>query len=383
VFGIQSLGKPECFDPADRLETLLPLSWGEGRGEGKADETSLGIGHRAFIDHCVIGYWSLSNSMKHLFLPLLLLLEVALFTAIGGPKFNSVASLLAYFQNYFGDVLAQSAPVLLLASGMTLVLMTAGIDLSVGSIVALVACVMASFKSGPQFWWTAVPTGLALALLLGLTNGALIAWLDIPPIIATLGTMIFFRGLCFVVMGDLEKAPFLDVPGYEKSGQFAGALLVVGFVFLAGGLIFHRSRWRREILMLGGNRVAARYAGIPVTRRTCEVYALMGLMTFIAAICFTARNGSVSASSLTGLELRVIVAVVLGGTRVQGGAGSLLGTFFGVLIIAVLDEGLRGAATWGDQHLPFKISHLEYLLLGALLVFGVWLNTRWRTTRTE
>ena len=72
------------------------------------------------------------------------------------------------------------------------------------------------------------------------------------------------------------------------------------------------------------------------------------------------------------------MAVVLGGTRVQGGAGSLLGTFLGVLIIAVLDEGLRGAAVWGDQHLPFKISHLEFLLLGALLVAGVWLNTRTR-----
>ena len=128
--------------------------------------------------------------------------------------------------------------------------------------------------------------------------------------------------------------------------------------------------------MLGGNRVAARYAGIPVTRRTAEVYTLMGLLAFLAALTFTARNGSVSASSLTGLELKVIVAVVLGGTRVQGGAGSLLGTFFGVLIIAVMNEGLRGAARWGEEHLPFKISHLEYLLLGALLVVGVWLNTR-------
>lgn len=128
--------------------------------------------------------------------------------------------------------------------------------------------------------------------------------------------------------------------------------------------------------MLGGNRVAARYAGIPVTRRLCEVYALMGLLAFFAALCFTARNSSVSASSLTGLELQVIVAVVLGGTRVQGGGGSLVGTFFGVVIIAVMDEGLRGAAVWGDQHLPFKISHLQYLLLGALLVTGVWLNTR-------
>lgn len=314
--------------------------------------------------------------MKRWALPLLLLAEMAFFTAVGGPQFDSVAGFLRYFQNYLGDLLAQSAPVLLLAFAMTLVLMTAGIDLSVGSMVALIACVMASFKSGTEFWWTAVPVGFVLALLLGFTNGALIAWLDIPPIIATLGTMIFYRGLCFVVMGDAERGPFIDVPGYESWGQFLGAALIVALVFVLGGTLFQRSRWRREILMLGGNRVAARYAGIPVPRRICEVYALVGLAAFLAALCFTARNGSVSASSLTGLELRIIVAVVLGGTRVQGGGGSLLGTFFGVLIIAVLDEGLRGAAVWGDRHLPFKISHLEYILLGTLLVVGVWLNTR-------
>jgi ribose/xylose/arabinose/galactoside ABC-type transport system permease subunit len=151
------------------------------------------------------------------------------------------------------------------------------------------------------------------------------------------------------------------------------------FIILAFWL--NRSRWLREILMLGGNPIAARYAGIPVSRRILQVYSLVGLLGFLAALTFTARNSSVSASSLTGLELQVIVAVVLGGTRVQGGAGSLLGTFYGVLIIAVMDEGLRGAAKWGTEHLPFKISHLEYVLLGLLLVVGVWLNSREKTRR--
>jgi ribose/xylose/arabinose/galactoside ABC-type transport system permease subunit len=179
-------------------------------------------------------------------------------------------------------------------------------------------------------------------------------------------------------MGEQEKAPFVDVPGYEWFGQFGGAVLLAATVFVVGGIYFHWSRWRRELLMLGGNRIAARYAAIPVHRRVCEVYTLMGLLAFLAALSFTARNSSVSASSLTGLELRVIVAVVLGGTRVEGGAGTLWGTFFGVLIIAVLDEGLRGAARWGDQHLPFKISHLEYILLGVLLLTAVWLTGKTR-----
>ncbi len=314
--------------------------------------------------------------MRRWLLPLLLLIEIALFTLLSGQSFHSFGDTSAYFKSYFTDLLCQSAPVLLVAFGMTIVLMTAGIDLSVGSMVALIACVMSSFTSGPEFWWTAVPIGFALALLLGSANGALIAWLDVPPIIATLGTMIFYRGLCFVVMGDLEKSPFLDVPGNEWFGQLIGAGLLVAVVYLAGGEWFEHSRWRREVLMFGGNRVAARYAGIPIVRRTIQVYALVGVLSFLAALAFTARNSSVSASSLTGFELQVIVAVVLGGTKVQGGGGSLLGTFYGVLIIAVMDEGLRGAARWGGEHLPFKISHLEYLLLGGLLVAGVWLNTR-------
>src|SRR5215813_13467487 len=98
--------------------------------------------------------------MKNWILPILLLVEVAFFTAIGGPKFDSFSGFVRYFQNYLGDLLAQSAPVLLLGFGMTVVLMTAGIDLSVGSMVALIACVMASFRSGPGFWWTALPIGL-------------------------------------------------------------------------------------------------------------------------------------------------------------------------------------------------------------------------------
>ncbi len=314
--------------------------------------------------------------MKPFVMLVLLLLEIALFTAISGVQFHSGADFISYFQSYFADLFSQSAPVLLLAFGMTLVLMTAGIDLSVGSMVALVACVMSSFQGGASFWWTAVPLGLGLAVALGLGNGWLIAFLDVPPIIATLGTMIFYRGLCFVVMGDLEKAPFIDVPGYSIFGHVWGALGLVAVLFVGGAWYFRRSRWRREILMLGGNRVAARYAGIPVNRRICQVYGLMGLLAFLAALCFTARNSSVSASSLTGMELHVIVAVVLGGTRVEGGAGSLSGSFLGVLLIAVLDEGLRGAAVWGDQHLPFKISHLEYILLGALLIGGVWLSSR-------
>ena len=313
--------------------------------------------------------------MKHpAILLLILLLEIAFFTTLSGKQFDSAGELVTYFRSYLADLFVQSAPILILAFGMTIVLMTAGIDLSVASIVALVACVMSSFPPNESFLWTALPAGLAVGLAAGLLNGLLIARFDVPPIIATLGTMIFYRGLCFVIMGDLEKSPFLDVKGYNIFGEFSGSSALILLVFVFGGIYFSHSLWRRELLMIGGNRIAARYAGIRVERRTLQVYLLVGFLAFLAALCFTGRNGSVSASALSGLELHVIVAVVLGGTRVQGGNGTIIGTIFGVLFIAIMDEGLRGAAIWGARNLPFKISHLEYVTLGLLLVFGVWLN---------
>ena len=305
---------------------------------------------------------------------LILLAEIAFFTALSGKQFASSGELVIYFRSYLADLFVQSAPILILAFGMTIVLMTGGIDLSVASIVALVACVMSSFPATENFLWTALPAGLAIGLAAGLLNGFLIARLDVPPIIATLGTMIFYRGLCFVIMGDLEKSPFLEINGYHTFGEFSGSAALILFVFVLGGIYFTYSLWRRELLMIGGNRIAARYAGIRVERRALQVYLLVGFLAFLAALCFTGRNGSVSASALSGLELHVIVAVVLGGTRVQGGNGTIIGTIFGVLFIAIMDEGLRGAAIWGARNLPFKISHLEYVILGLLLVFGVWLN---------
>ena len=138
-----------------------------------------------------------------------LFLELAVFTSISGREFVSPSAAAVYFQSYFADLFIQAAPVLLLAFGMTIILVTAGIDLSVASMAALVACVMSSFPGDANFWWRAVPAGLAVGLGAGALNGLLVARFDVPPIIATLGTMIFYRGLCFVIMGDLEKSPFL------------------------------------------------------------------------------------------------------------------------------------------------------------------------------
>ena len=303
--------------------------------------------------------------MRKYALPILLVIEMGIFLPVSGIRFDDWNTFLTGFQFYLSDLIPQATPLLVLSLGMTIVLITAGIDLSVGSMVALVACVMSLFEGSGTFWWFAIPTGLAVAIGLGMFNGLLIARLDVPPIVATLGTLFFYRGLCEAVMRGAENAPFYSVPGYEWFGELTGSLVVAAVILLAGGSYFQLSRWRREILMLGGNRVAARYAGIPVDRRLFQVYTLMGLLAFAAAVCATAKDTSVTATWRMGMELQVIVAVVLGGTRIDGGAGSVLGSVFGVLMVAVLEEGLRGAA----------MSDLKPILLGGLLFVGVWLNT--------
>ncbi len=303
--------------------------------------------------------------MRHLILPVILILEFFYFAPNFGVKYDSWGEFQETFYWFCEDAIPQSAPLLVLSLGMTMVLMTAGIDLSVASTMALVSCTMSTFTNPETFWYTAVPVGLLVGIGCGYFNGFLIARLDIPPIIATLGTLFFYRGLCSTIMQGDENNIFYDVPGYLWFGTFQGALIIIGAVYLIGGTYFQKSRWRREILMIGGNRIAARYCGIPVHFRLEQIYTIVGFLAFLAALCATGKLGSVTASSNMGLELQVIVAVVLGGTRVDGGFGTIIGSIWGVLIIAVLQEGLRG----------ISMTSLEPILLGVLLVCGVWVNT--------
>jgi ribose/xylose/arabinose/galactoside ABC-type transport system permease subunit len=320
--------------------------------------------------------------MRRFALPLLLVVEIAVLAPLSGVRSSNF---LSTFGAYASDLSIEAAPILLLALGMTVVLISGGIDLSVASMTALVACVLSKFEPGPRFWVTAIPIALALGAGLGLANGLLVAACDVPPIIATLGTLFLYRGLCEAVLKGAKYNPFFDVPGYSRLGELPGALILVGVVLILGGGWFRASRWRREILMIGGNRVAARYAAIPVGRRLIEVYTLSGVLAFLAAVCFTAHDGSASQASYMGLELQVIVAVVLGGTAVTGGRGTLVGSILGVLLVAVLVEGLQagGSNFWIQDQLPFKFGNLRFVLLGALLVCGVWLNTRRSGERTR
>ncbi|MCA9041456.1 MAG: ABC transporter permease [Planctomycetaceae bacterium] len=309
--------------------------------------------------------------MRYWILLIILLLELVLFAPFSGVKFSSWNEFSDSTLWYASAIFEQSIPLLILSVGMTFILITGGIDLSIGSMVALIACVM-SLTSDPQtFWWTGFPLGVALGLGLGFFNGLLVSRMDVPPIITTLGTLIFYRGLCLITVRESENAIFDDIPHYEIFREMPMLLLLFVMIGLVGAAAFYRSRWRRDLLMIGGNKIAARYAGIPVSLRLLQVYTLMGFLAFLAALCLTSKHGSVSASSYTQLELQVIVAVVLGGTRVEGGRGSVICSLIGVFMIAVLEEGLRGAGSTFEN-----VDHLRYLFLGLLLIGGVWLNKR-------
>jgi ribose/xylose/arabinose/galactoside ABC-type transport system permease subunit len=305
---------------------------------------------------------------RHVLLPALLALEFAWLLWHSNIPLDDSERFLRVFWGTLEAILIHAAPLLVLALGMTLVLITAGIDLSVGSMTALIACAMSTFEGGESFWLTAVPVGLLVAMVLGAVNGTLIAKMDIPPIIATLGTLFFYRGLCYIVLPEGKTSNVFNrvpegavLPNYQWFGEFPGAVVIAIAVLGFAGIWISWSRWRREILMLGGNPIAARYAGIPVDKRLFQVYAFMGLCAFLAAIIGTARDGAVSANWQEGLELQVIVAVVLGGTRVDGGFGTFTGTIWGVFLVVVLDEVLR---TIGQ-------SEKQPLLLGLLLILGV------------
>jgi rhamnose transport system permease protein len=243
------------------------------------------------------------------------------------------------------DIIRHSVEIGLLALAMTAVVLTGGIDLSVGSLLGLCAVLLGMFWRDAHLTMrvAAVLTLLAGALAGGF-NAALITWLRLPPLIVTLGTFSLFRGLAEALTHGVDT-----FTGFPEAFLFLGqerwlglpAQLPIFLLFAAGiWLLIHRTTFGRSFRALGFSAEGARYAGIPVERRLAMVYVLAGLTAALAAIVYTARLGQAKADAGTGYELLAITAVVLGGTSIFGGSGSVAGTLLGVAAIAVLNNGL-------------------------------------------
>jgi rhamnose transport system substrate-binding protein len=287
---------------------------------------------------------------------LALLGEVALFSAIARNFFT--------VGNFF-EITRFSVELGLLAVALTPIIITGGIDLSVGSMMGLAAV---SFGAAYRDWHAALPVAAACALLLGCAGGALnallVARLRLPPLIVTLGTFSLFRG---VAEGMTQGA--VNYTGFPRGFLFLGQGYLWGvipaqlplFVLIASAyaLMLHRSVLGRTVYAIGFTAAGARYAGIRVSRRVGLLYVLSGLIASVAAIVYVAHLGQAKSDAGTGYELDAVTAVVLGGTSVFGGRGTVWGTVFGLLAISVLQNGLHLAA------LP---SELTGLLTAALLL---------------
>jgi rhamnose transport system permease protein len=291
-------------------------------------------------------------------LAVVLVLEWFYFSSVG-PRFGTL-------ENNF-DILRHTVEIGLLALVMTPVILTGGIDLSVGSLLGLCAITFGKlWRDAGLPIPVAVACTLALGALAGLLNASLITRLRLPPLIVTLGTYSLFRGLAEAVTRGVDTftnfpASFLFLGQERWLGLPAQAPV---FIVAAIGiwLLVHRTTLGRSFRAIGFSPEGARHAGIPVERRITLAYVLAGAMAAAAAIIYTSRLGQARADAGTGYELFAITAVVLGGTSIFGGVGSIHGTLLGVAAIAVLNNGLVHA------RLPREAAGL---LTGALLLLAL------------
>ncbi|MFZ1430303.1 MAG: ABC transporter permease [Geminicoccaceae bacterium] len=283
--------------------------------------------------------------------------------ALGTNAFLSQVNLL--------NLLRQSAPLLIVAVAMTFVITTGGIDLSVGSTVALVNALAAIALQAGLPWPLTVLAMLALGAAVGALQGWFVAVEGIPSFIVTLAGLSILRGIALLLTQgfsipiaadswfvQLGRGWFLGIP-------LPAALAVL--VALAGWITLTQTRFGRYIVAVGANAEAARRTGIAIRRVTMGVYMLTGIAAAAAGIIIAGRLGSGSSNAAVGFELEVIAAVVLGGTALAGGRGTILGTVLGALTIAVIGNGLILA------HIsPF----FTQIVTGLIILLAIWLNTR-------
>jgi rhamnose transport system permease protein len=309
--------------------------------------------------------WPLATRLlgsPQLGLAVLLLLELVVFARLGRN--------FATRDNAF-EIARLSVEIGLLALAMTPVIITGGIDLSVGSLMGLSAVIFGKlWRDGGVPIGPAIAATLAVGTAAGALNAALITRLRIPPLIVTLGSFSLFRGLAEGMTGGVDN--FTRFPaGFLFLGQgYLGGFLPPQLpIFLAAALFFqllvHRTTIGRALFAIGFSAAGARHAGIPVDRRITLVYVMSGCAASLAAVVYVAHLGQAKADAGTGYELLAITAVVLGGTSIFGGRGSILGTLLGLFTIAILQNGLR------LSDLP---AELAGILTGGLLLAALGLD---------
>lgn len=265
-------------------------------------------------------------------------------------------------QNFFTkgnimDILRVNSIKGIMSIGMTLVLLTGGIDLSVGSVFAVSGAIAASFVAGSysdyatsQFLKLPVPLAVLVALLaaavLGMINGTIITRLKIEPFITTLAMMTFARGLTYLYTGGypINFKPMSEAFAWFGKG-YVGILPTPTFLFLLISIVMmfvlKYTAFGRSLYAIGGNRETSYLSGLRVERNITIVYTIMGVLSGLAGIIMTSRVAAAAASAGEGFEMDVIASVVLGGTLQSGGKGTILGTIIGIFIFGVIENGMN------------------------------------------
>ena len=260
----------------------------------------------------------------------------------------------------------QTAVVAALAVGQTLIILTAGIDLSVGAVAILAMMVMAKVAS--ESGVPAVPAlvlGLAVAVVAGALNGLLVTRVKLPPFIVTLGTLSVFTAIALLYTGgqSIQQGAMPDLLSWTGEiipfGEFrlTTGVLIVGLIYLAVGYALTQTAWGRHVYAIGDDAEAARLAGIRVTRVLFSVYVVAGVVYGLAAWVLIGRAGAASPNAIADANLESITAVVIGGTSLFGGRGGVLGTLLGALIVQSFTVGLSLAGV-DDQYRLFAVGLL-------------------------
>jgi ribose transport system permease protein len=273
------------------------------------------------------------------------------------------------------EITIQAAVIAIIAVGQTFVILSGGIDLSVGAVLAATTVIAALTMGAGAGLAAGVAAGLLCGAVFGAANGIVIGKLGIPPFIATLGMMGIARGLGLIVTGGIpvfNLAPGFELLGQGRIGQLVPVPTVTTLALYAlGGFILRRTRLGRYTYSIGSSRLATEFSGVNVPRYLILIYTVSGLTTAVAGLTEASRIGSGQPAGGVGYELDSIAAVVIGGTSLFGGEGNLFASLVGALIIATLRNGLNVLGVY---------AFWQQVATGLILIAAVYLD-RWRRRR--
>jgi len=298
-------------------------------------------------------------------LPLAGLVVVSILMGFASDSFFSVSNIF--------NVLRQVSVVAILAVGMTFVILTGGIDLSVGAVMALAGTMSAGLMVHFGLpGWLGLLAGVGIGLGLGIFNGLLVAWGRMPAIIVTLATMGIARGIGLIYSGGY---PISGLPswiswfGVGRVGIIPVPVIAMLIIYALAWVLLERTPFGRHVYAIGGNELAAKLSGVKTARIKIAVYTISGITSGLAAVILTGRLMSGQPNAGVGFELDAIAAVVLGGTAIAGGRGLILGTVIGAVLLGILSNGLN---------LMGINPYLQDIIRGFIILLAIYIAREWR-----